>query len=91
MDKPLKILIVDDDRTTALIVKAAVSKHLARTEVVLVYDGQEAWDTLMIDDFDLIISDWNMPRKAGDELLYDIRQHKKTKQIPFLMLTVRSS
>lgn len=37
----------------------------------------------------VIVSDWNMPRKNGDMLLLEVRSHEKTKNTPFLMLTSR--
>ncbi|MGD9332725.1 MAG: response regulator, partial [Desulfobacterales bacterium] len=38
---------------------------------------------------DLMISDWNMPNKDGDELPCWVRDNADTRHIPFLMATGR--
>lgn len=41
-------------------------------------------------EFDLIISDWNMPNMTGLELLNYVRTEKQLKNIPFLMITAEA-
>ena len=41
-------------------------------------------------DFELIISDWNMPVMSGLEFLKAVRADEKTKTIPFLMVTAEA-
>ena len=41
-------------------------------------------------EFDLIISDWNMPNMTGLELLNYVRTEKQIKNIPFLMITAEA-
>lgn len=93
MDKPadnvLRVLIVEDDATLRKAIRHVVNSGL-NADCVLAKDGHEAWDILLANTFDIIISDWNMPRKSGDELLFEVRSHERTKNTPFLMLTSRS-
>ncbi len=90
MEKQFKIMIVEDEENVAMAIKAIVSKHFKCKEIITAKDGQEAWDILRANDYDLILSDWNMPNKTGDELLLDVRENDKTRNIPFIMLTVRA-
>ena len=49
--------------------------------------AKKAWDHLLEADFDAVVSDVNMPGTNGLELLQRIRQTKRTKDIPVVMLT----
>lgn len=53
-------------------------------------NGRKAIDYLRkkLDDYDLIISDWEMPEVSGIELLREVR--KRRPNMPFLMLTVNT-
>jgi CheY-like chemotaxis protein len=50
-------------------------------------DGRLAWSLLKQTSFDLIISDWNMPKMSGLELLKKVKEDELFKNIPFLMVT----
>ncbi len=82
----LRVLLVEDD-AFAQRLAASVLKQLGVTRLVMVKDGQAAIDQLSLDDtqYDLIISDWNMPNVTGLDLLKHVR--KTWENMPFLMLT----
>jgi two-component system chemotaxis response regulator CheY len=40
--------------------------------------------------FQLVISDWNMPKKSGLELLREVRSQKAWADLPFVLLTSES-
>ncbi len=67
-----KILVADDDET----IRFAVSKVLARAgfQVSAVCDGQQAWELLQHQHYDLLITDNEMPCLAGLELIQRIRE-----------------
>ncbi len=50
-------------------------------------NGRLAWSLLKQTSFDLIISDWNMPKMSGLELLKKVKEDELFKNIPFLMVT----
>ena len=56
-------------------------------------NGKEAWKFLNTEAtvVDFVISDWNMPKTNGTELLNLIRASKKWKDVPFLMITAESN
>ncbi len=50
-------------------------------------DGVEAWDLLQEKPFSLVISDLNMPRMDGFELLARLRRSRQYQTIPLLLIT----
>ncbi len=86
LDKNMRILVVDDFSTMRRIVKN-ILKQLGFTNVVDADDGSTAWEVLNKDKIDFIISDWNMPKMSGIELLRKVRASEEFADIPFLMVT----
>ncbi len=89
MDTSIKILIVDDFATMRRILKN-ILKQLGFKNLVEADDGTTAWDVLESQEIDLIISDWNMPKMTGLELLKKVRASDKYKKSPFLMVTAEA-
>jgi len=89
MDTSIKILIVDDFATMRRILKN-ILKQLGFKNLVEADDGTTAWDLLEGQTVDLIISDWNMPKMTGLELLKKVRASEKYKGTPFLMVTAEA-
>lgn len=89
MDLSIKILIVDDFATMRRILKN-ILKQLGFTNVTEADDGTTALDLLKSNSFDLIISDWNMPKMTGLDLLKTVRATPEYKDIPFLMVTAEA-
>ncbi|KPJ91123.1 MAG: hypothetical protein AMJ53_12310 [Gammaproteobacteria bacterium SG8_11] len=85
----VKILIAEDDFAIALALKT-ILKNNFNCELTVTSNGDEAWEKIQADTFDLILSDWNMPFKTGRELLTDVRNNDNTKATPFFMLTARA-
>ena len=88
--KPLDILVVEDELAIAHALSYTVKKFFDCRRVDIAGNGAEGWAKVLANSYDLIISDWNMPRKTGDELLADVRSLERTKEVPFLMLTARA-
>ena len=83
-----KILVADDDRIVRRIVVAKLSG--LGYEVTEVPDGQEALHLLEGGYVpDLIITDSNMPRTNGLELVRGIRSSPELATLPVIMLTSR--
>lgn len=88
--KKPNILLVDDEQFLAKGISVILGKKLDCNEMIIAMDGEQAWQLLQEKDIDIVISDWNMPKKNGAELLRDMKSSPKTSSIPFLMLTGRS-
>ncbi len=86
LHSPCFVLVVDDFATMRQIVKG-VLKQIGFTNVIEAGDGNLALKELKKEDVGLIISDWNMPKMNGLDLLKAVRGDKKLKDIPFIMVT----
>ena len=89
MDTSIRVLVVDDFATMRRILKN-ILKQLDFKNLVEADDGTTAWEVLEGQDIDLIISDWNMPKMSGIDLLKKVRASDKYKKIPFLMVTAEA-
>ena len=89
MDTSIKILIIDDFATMRRILKN-ILKQLGFKNLVEADDGTTALDILESQKIDLIISDWNMPKMTGLELLKKVRASTEYKKTPFLMVTAEA-
>jgi DNA-binding response OmpR family regulator len=83
-DRP--ILVVDDDRKIAALVRACLEREGFR--VVTAYDGREAVDRAHAERPDLIVLDLMLPELDGFEVLRRVRADR---DVPILMLSARSS
>ena len=88
----LKILVIDDMPTMRKVIIHMLSE-IGLTNTTEVDDGEEGWNTIMEAEklkipYELIISDVNMPKMNGLELLERTRTNEKTKHLPFLIITV---
>jgi two-component system chemotaxis response regulator CheY len=88
-DKKMRILVVDDFSTMRKIIKN-ILRQLGLENVVEADDGTTAWEVLNKDNIDFIISDWNMPKMTGIELLRKVRASEEYSDIPFLMVTAEA-
>ena len=89
-----KVMVVDDFKTMRKIVINSLS-GLGLTNVTEAEDGADALPILerAAQDgtpFGLIISDWNMPKLPGIELLKKVRGNELIKGTPFLMVTAEA-
>lgn len=82
-----KVLVADDDKLMrALIVRSL--NAVGKPEVVEACDGEEALSLFEQEEFDLVVTDWEMPRRNGVEVIRAIRA--KGCQVPIIMVTVRA-
>ena len=83
-----KVLLAEDDPVFRELVSDILQE--AGYEVVAGENGQEALDLLLTRGADMAVLDLNMPVMDGIELTRRIRSDEKLKDMPILMLTVRS-
>jgi two-component system chemotaxis response regulator CheY len=81
----VRILIVDDSKAMRMI----VMRHLRQagygdSEMVEAANGAEALDKVRSSDFDLVLSDWNMPEVNGYEFLVALRAEGETVHFGFV-------
>lgn len=86
----LKILVVDDMSVMRSILKALLN-NMGVKDVIEAADGEMALQILQNTKVDLILSDWNMPKMTGIELLGKVRQDLVLKNIPFVMISAEAT
>jgi two-component system chemotaxis response regulator CheY len=89
MDLNMRVLVVDDFATMRRIVKN-VLKQIGFSDILEADDGATALDVLKENKVDLIVSDWNMPKMTGLDLLKTVRADESMKEVPFLMVTAEA-
>lgn len=84
-----KILTVDDSKVIRDLVEAVLieSGH----EVVTANDGVEGLNATRNEQFDMILSDINMPNMTGISMVSKIRRLEGYEYTPIIMLTTESS
>jgi len=83
------ILAVDDSASMRQMVSFTLKS--AGYQVVEAVDGQDAWEKSVGREFDLVLTDQNMPRLDGIGLTKKLRDNPKFKATPILILTTESS
>ena len=84
-----RILLCDDEPH---ILRASEIKFTrAGFDVHCVSDGQHAWEAIQAADepFDLLISDYQMPRLDGLQLIGRLRENASTADMPVILLTAK--
>jgi two-component system chemotaxis response regulator CheY len=85
----LKFLIVDDFSTMRRIVRGLL-KEMGCNNAEEAEDGSVALNMLKAQKFDFIVSDINMPKMNGFELLKAVKDDDSLKHIPVLMVTAEA-
>lgn len=83
----MKILVVEDEQQ--LCNDIAEDLELERYTVECCYDGLEAWERILVESYDLVILDLNLPGMDGLDILQAVRQEKP--ELRVLILSARSS
>ena len=81
----LRLLIVEDEKQIC----DAIAKSLydAGYEVDTCYDGEEALECILTDNYDLVVLDLNLPGMDGMEILKELRQSNEETKV--LILSAR--
>ena len=85
----MKILIADDESATRRLVEALLTK--VEHEVVVVRDGNEAWEILQRPDAPrLAILDWMMPGMDGIKVCHMLREREGGGYTHIIMLSAKN-
>ncbi len=83
-----RVLFVEDSPTMRRIIANSLKK-LGVSQMEEAENGVDALEKLHSNEFDLVLTDWNMPEMNGKELVEHIRNNDRFKNIPILMITTR--
>jgi two-component system NtrC family response regulator len=78
-----RVLLVDDDESLLRVTEHNLAR--AGFQVTSVHDGQEALETFLRQGFDVVVTDLNMPRLGGLDLIVQIKRHAP--DLPVIVLT----
>lgn len=88
MSKPKpQILVVEDNRAMARVISVVLES--AGYRVTVAFDGEAGWTEATNENFDLIITDQQMPKLNGVDLCRRLRSHDQYKSTPIFMLTAK--
>jgi two-component system chemotaxis sensor kinase CheA len=84
-----KILVAEDSLTSRILLKSIL--EAAGYEVQTAVDGAEALAALRVTEFDLLVSDIEMPRMNGLALCREVRDSSGTTDLPIILVTTLDS
>jgi CheY-like chemotaxis protein len=96
--RPIEILLVEDNPGDVNLTRIALADREINVNLSVVADGVEAMNFLNRHGEyhrsihpDLILLDWNLPRKDGREVLLEIKADERLQRIPVVVLTTSES
>jgi len=84
-----RVLAVDDSLTTRTLLKSIL--ETAGYAVTMAVDGQHGWELLQSGEFDIIVTDVDMPRMDGFQLTSAVRGSAAHAALPVVLCTARGS
>jgi CheY-like chemotaxis protein len=92
--RPIEILLVEDSPTDALLTREALEQSKLLNNVHEVDNGVDALAFLRREGRyagmprpDLVLLDWNLPRKGGSEVLEEAKRDPQLRAIPIVVLS----
>ena len=82
-----RILVVDDSLTVREVVRGLLETHGYAVETAV--DGVDGWNAVRSSDYDLIISDVDMPRMTGIELVHAIKHDLHLSGKPVMIVSYK--
>jgi len=94
IDREIEILLVEDNPADVRLLQEALAETKARYRLHVATNGEEAVDFVFqrngfrgVPRPDLILLDFNLPRKNGAEVLEELKREPRFKKIPVVVLT----
>lgn len=82
-----KVLVVDDSLTVREVERQLLLAQGYDVDVAI--DGQDGWHTLRAGSYDLLVSDVDMPRMNGVELIRAVRQDPRFERLPIIVVSYK--
>jgi len=86
--------LIEDNPADAYLVREALNAHGVAVDLVIIRDGEEAFQLIEAVDHDnslgcpsLFLLDLNLPRRSGEEVLSHIRNSRRCSQTPVVIVT----
>ncbi len=85
-----KAVLIVDDMTSIRQFLRSILRENGCNKILEASNGVEALGIVKNNYIDMVVSDWNMPKMDGLELLQNIRDDEQIKETLFLMVTSES-
>ena len=82
-----RILVVDDSLTVRELQRKLLGNR--GYDVAVAVDGMDGWNALRSEDFDLLITDIDMPRMDGIELVTLVRRDQRMQSLPVMVVSYK--
>ncbi|CAB3747880.1 chemotaxis protein [Burkholderia sp. MSh2] len=86
-DRRRRVLVVDDSLTVRELERKLLEKR--GYDVTVAVDGMEGWNAVRSDAFDLVVTDVDMPRMDGIELVTLIKGDPLLKRVPVMIVSYK--
>src|SRR6201999_1582909 len=80
-----RILVVDDSITVRELQRKLLQEHGYEIEVAV--DGMDGWNAVRATEFDMVVTDVDMPRMNGLELVSLIKRDPKLRFLPVVIVS----
>ena len=74
-----RVLVIDDDPTIRQLMARMLT--MEGYEVLDAFDGEDGIQQFQENDVDLIVTDWEMPRKDGGDVIREVRRREPAAKI----------
>ena len=82
-----RVLVVDDSLTVRELERKLLDQHGYDVEVAV--DGMDGWNAVRSDPFDLVVTDIDMPRMDGIELVTLIKRDVRLRSLPVMVVSYK--
>jgi len=84
-----RILVVDDSLTVREVERQLLANHGYEVEVAV--DGMDGWNAVRVGHYNLVITDVDMPRMNGFELVSQIKNDSHLRALPVMIVSYKGS
>ncbi|KVM21270.1 hybrid sensor histidine kinase/response regulator [Burkholderia ubonensis] len=86
-DRRRRVLVVDDSLTVRELERKLLEKR--GYDVTIAVDGMDGWNAVRGEAFDLVVTDVDMPRMDGIELVTLIKNDPQLKRVPVMIVSYK--
>ncbi len=86
-EQKLKFLVIDDVPVYRFLMESSIKKINPFIQLDQAASVDEAMEKLSQENYNAVISDWNMPDGGGEALLKWMRSRPHFRKVPFIMIS----